>query len=176
MYSQGPTIGTINPSFSDFPDEKNPSQPRMDPPPYPGMSIYPQGPVHTGVTVQPTVYMTSTPALVNLPDYFGYSIFTLLCCCFPLGIAAVIYSISSNLATARAIAPSSSPFIIMGGTLGGGELTRFNVLCPSRRSAVACFGSQAKGHRDLERERAIGTHRLSFLSQIDMQAPQSLLK
>ncbi|CAM4731340.1 hypothetical protein PO909_020076 [Leuciscus waleckii] len=111
MYSQGPTIGTINPSFSDFPDEKNPSQPRMDPPPYPGMSIYPQGPVHTGVTVQPTVFMTSTPAPVNLPDYLFYSIFTLLCCCFPLGIAAVIYSISTqnaNIAGQQDIATRSS--------------------------------------------------------------------
>ncbi|XDV51249.1 hypothetical protein PO909_020168 [Leuciscus waleckii] len=110
MYNQGPTIGTINPSFSDFPDEQDPSQTRMGQP-LPGMSIYPQGPVHTGVTVQPTVFMTSTPAPVNVPDYLCYSIFTLLCCCFPLGIAAVIFSISTrnaNMAGQQDLATRSS--------------------------------------------------------------------
>ncbi|KAK7127363.1 hypothetical protein R3I93_020065 [Phoxinus phoxinus] len=66
--------------------------------PYPGMSAYPQRPYagHTGVTVQPTVFMTSTPAPVYISDYLCYSIFTLLFCCCPLGIAAVF-----NSATAR---------------------------------------------------------------------------
>ncbi|KAM3830310.1 proline rich transmembrane protein 1B-like [Vipera latastei] len=32
----------------------------------------------------------------NEPDYLGYSIFTLLCCCLPLGIAALIYSIRTQ--------------------------------------------------------------------------------
>uniref|UniRef100_A0A3Q3W9T5 Uncharacterized protein n=1 Tax=Mola mola TaxID=94237 RepID=A0A3Q3W9T5_MOLML len=36
--------------------------------------------------------------LVNpVNDYMCYSIFTMLCCCLPLGIAALIYSISVSL-------------------------------------------------------------------------------
>uniref|UniRef100_A0A1A7XLY8 Uncharacterized protein n=1 Tax=Iconisemion striatum TaxID=60296 RepID=A0A1A7XLY8_9TELE len=46
------------------------------------------------VTVQPTVYVTRGPLEQPVNDYMGYSIFTLLCCCLPLGIAALIYSIS----------------------------------------------------------------------------------
>ncbi|XP_029101783.1 proline rich transmembrane protein 1B-like [Scleropages formosus] len=56
---------------------------------------YPQGPQPT-VTVQPTVYVTRAPLAHPLPDYLGYSIFTMLCCCLPLGIAALIYSISTR--------------------------------------------------------------------------------
>ncbi|KAK7127359.1 hypothetical protein R3I93_020062 [Phoxinus phoxinus] len=110
MYNQGPTIGGINPSFSGAPDEQNPPQPKMGQP-VPGMPAYPQGPVHTGVTVQPAVFMTSTPTPTHLPDYLGYSIFTLVCCCFPLGIAAVIYSVSTrnaNMAGERDLATRSS--------------------------------------------------------------------
>ncbi|TDH12148.1 hypothetical protein EPR50_G00068060 [Perca flavescens] len=48
------------------------------------------------VTVQPTVYVTRGPLLNPVNDYLCYSIFTMLCCCFPLGIAALIYSISAR--------------------------------------------------------------------------------
>ncbi|KAL0984985.1 hypothetical protein UPYG_G00151450 [Umbra pygmaea] len=51
-----------------------------------------QGPQST-ITVQPTIFVTQGPLVHPLPDYLCYSIFTLLCCCFPLGIAALIYSI-----------------------------------------------------------------------------------
>uniref|UniRef100_W5M770 Si:rp71-77l1.1 n=2 Tax=Lepisosteus oculatus TaxID=7918 RepID=W5M770_LEPOC len=54
---------------------------------------YPQYPQGTTVTVQPTIYVTQTPLAHPLPDYLGYSIFTMLCCCLPLGIAALVYSI-----------------------------------------------------------------------------------
>ncbi|XP_036071941.1 proline-rich transmembrane protein 1 isoform X2 [Oryzias melastigma] len=49
---------------------------------------------HT-VTVQPTVYVAQAP-LNPVKDYMGYSIFTLLCCCLPLGIAALIHSINAR--------------------------------------------------------------------------------
>lgn len=67
--------------------------------PYPGMPAYPQRPNadHTGVTVQPTVFMTSTSAVTPVPDYLGYSIFTMLFCCCPLGLAAIFCSCSVSI-------------------------------------------------------------------------------
>ncbi|XP_026140906.1 tumor suppressor candidate 5 homolog [Carassius auratus] len=60
----------------------------------------PQGPYTQGpypgqpaVTVQPAVFVTAAPLANPVPDYLAYSIFTMLCCCLPLGIAALIYSI-----------------------------------------------------------------------------------
>lgn len=60
--------------------------------PYP--SAYHQGqlPGHPGITVQPTALSTPTPPINPKPDYMCYSVFTLLCCCLPLGIAAAVYS------------------------------------------------------------------------------------
>ncbi|XP_072536843.1 proline-rich transmembrane protein 1-like [Salminus brasiliensis] len=84
-----------------------------NPPPggYPNWSGFPQGQPYgalygqpyqgsyqcgPAVTVQPAVYVTSNPQSEPLPDYLGYSIFTMLCCCFPLGVAALIYSIKTQ--------------------------------------------------------------------------------
>ncbi|XP_055067203.2 uncharacterized protein [Misgurnus anguillicaudatus] len=67
--------------------------------PYVGpVGPYGQGPYpgYNAVVVQPTVYVTAAPLVSPLPDYLGYSIFTMLCCCLPLGIAALIYSISTR--------------------------------------------------------------------------------
>lgn len=62
---------------------------------------YAVGPQYPGqpatVTVQPAVYVTQGPLANPVNDYLGYSIFTMLCCCLPLGIAALIYSISVSL-------------------------------------------------------------------------------
>ncbi|XP_068591406.1 synapse differentiation-inducing gene protein 1-like [Cebidichthys violaceus] len=55
-----------------------------------------QYPGQATVTVQPTVYVTRGPLANPVNDYLCYSIFTLLCCCLPLGIAALIYSISAR--------------------------------------------------------------------------------
>ncbi|KAJ8332884.1 hypothetical protein SKAU_G00417800 [Synaphobranchus kaupii] len=62
-------------------------------PPTPGQ--YQQG-TQPMVTVQPTVFVTQTPLVHPKPDYLGYSIFTMLCCCLPLGLAALIYSIKTR--------------------------------------------------------------------------------
>lgn len=68
---------------------------------YPGQfppGQYPQG---ATVMVQPTVYVTHTPLVNPAPDYLAYSIFTLICCCLPLGIAALVYSVSTREANSQ---------------------------------------------------------------------------
>ncbi|XP_009290906.1 dispanin subfamily A member 2b [Danio rerio] len=87
------------------------------PPSYPGQSVS-QGPYvqgsHPGqavVSVQPTVFVTAAPLQSSLPDYLCYSIFNLFCCCFPLGIAALIFSVSTrnaNFAGHRELAEKNS--------------------------------------------------------------------
>lgn len=90
-----------------------PPPPYQDPSPYPNTGYPPPGntfvyqpygapvgpypyPGYHAVAVQPTVFVTATPLVSPLPDYLGYSIFTMLCCCLPLGIAALVYSISTR--------------------------------------------------------------------------------
>uniref|UniRef100_A0A3Q3EKK7 Si:dkey-33i11.9 n=1 Tax=Labrus bergylta TaxID=56723 RepID=A0A3Q3EKK7_9LABR len=41
-------------------------------------------------------------------DYLCYSVFTMICCCLPLGVAALIYSISANIVGDRITAERSS--------------------------------------------------------------------
>ncbi|XP_005743320.1 proline-rich transmembrane protein 1 [Pundamilia nyererei] len=63
-----------------------------------GQPAHPMGgqypaPQQGTVVVQPTVYVAQGPLANPVNDYLGYSIFTMLCCCLPLGIAALIFSI-----------------------------------------------------------------------------------
>lgn len=74
---------------------------------------YTQGsyPGQTVVALQPAVFVTAAPLASPVPDYLGYSIFTMLCCCLPLGIAALIYSCSTrdaNYSGHRELAERSS--------------------------------------------------------------------
>ncbi|XP_026139112.1 tumor suppressor candidate 5 homolog [Carassius auratus] len=87
------------------------------PPSFPSQPV-PQGPYAQGphpgqpvVAAQPAVFVTTTPMASLVPDYLGYSIFTMLCCCFPLGIAALVFSFSTrnaNFAGQRALAEKNS--------------------------------------------------------------------
>ncbi|XP_061572331.1 proline-rich transmembrane protein 1-like [Cololabis saira] len=83
-----------------------PTQPGYGYPPQYGAGYEPQQqqpygmgqpyPPQSAVTVQPTVYVTQSPLENPVDDYMCYSIFTMLCCCLPLGIAALIHSISAR--------------------------------------------------------------------------------
>ncbi|XP_058646975.1 proline rich transmembrane protein 1B-like [Onychostoma macrolepis] len=110
----GYQISRVNPIPSGYPNQPygapaGPQGPYTQQP-YPGMSAYPQVAYvgQTGVTVQPTVFVAPVQAA---PDYLCYSIFTMLFCCLPLGIAAVVYSCytrDANLAGQRELAMSNS--------------------------------------------------------------------
>ncbi|KAA0702534.1 Synapse differentiation-inducing gene protein 1 [Triplophysa tibetana] len=68
-------------------------------------------PGHPAVTVQPAVYVASVQLVSAPPDFLGYSIFTMLFCCLPLGIAALVYSCTAREAVMsgdREIAVNSS--------------------------------------------------------------------
>ncbi|XP_008285130.1 proline-rich transmembrane protein 1-like isoform X3 [Stegastes partitus] len=64
--------------------------------PYPMAQQYPAQP--DTVTVQPTVFVSAGPLTNPVNDYLGYSIFTLLCCFWPVGAVALSYSISTRKA------------------------------------------------------------------------------
>lgn len=72
-------------------------QPGYGFPPLYGGAPYGQQPYPGGqpaaVTVQPTVYVSQGPLTNPVNDYLCYSIFTMLCCCLPIGIAALVCSI-----------------------------------------------------------------------------------
>ncbi|KAG8143345.1 hypothetical protein E2320_000583, partial [Naja naja] len=80
----------------------NPPPPMYQPSPYMPYQYQAYAGPPGAIPVQPqqTILITNVQA-VNEPDYLGYSIFTLLCCCLPLGIAALIYSIQTQGANQR---------------------------------------------------------------------------
>ncbi|KAG7229462.1 hypothetical protein INR49_012861 [Caranx melampygus] len=95
---QGPTAYYDKPQTG-YPPPGYPPQQQQGfgpPPPYGGQGQYPMGQYPSQpatVNVHPTVYVAQSPLTQPVNDYLGYSIFNLLCCCLPLGIAALIYSI-----------------------------------------------------------------------------------
>uniref|UniRef100_A0A672ZWJ7 Si:dkey-33i11.9 n=1 Tax=Sphaeramia orbicularis TaxID=375764 RepID=A0A672ZWJ7_9TELE len=92
-----------------YPSQLYPGQSELGQPypgqPYPGQP-YP-GQLYAGqpvaVSVQPTVYVPQGPLENPVNDYLCYSIFTMVCCscCLPLGIAALIYSITVSPSTVQ---------------------------------------------------------------------------
>lgn len=69
---------------------------------------YPQqGPV----TAQPTMYIAPGPLSSPANDYLAYSIFTMICCCLPLGIAALIYSINVSLISESGSDPEAGQWV-----------------------------------------------------------------
>ncbi|XP_039972806.1 proline-rich transmembrane protein 1-like [Xiphias gladius] len=91
-----------NPGYPQFGPGYPPHPQGFGPPPPYGLAEYGQQPYPMGhqypaqqaaVTDQPTMYVTRGPLAEPVNDYLCYSIFTMLCCFLPLGIAALIYSI-----------------------------------------------------------------------------------
>ncbi|XP_061452507.1 synapse differentiation-inducing gene protein 1-like [Rhineura floridana] len=88
MDNEVPAIQSPPPYSEKQPDAESPPMPHQNQPyysPYSGAQ-----PLQTNFVA--TVRSTSEP------DYLAYSIFTMLCCCLPLGAAAVAYSTQTRLA------------------------------------------------------------------------------
>ncbi|RXN07930.1 synapse differentiation-inducing gene protein 1-like [Labeo rohita] len=129
-------VPSTNPNLSGYPNHPygvpgGPQGPYTQQP-LQGTSAYPQVAYvgQTGMIIKPTVVVM--PMVAAAPDYIFYSIFTMLCCCLPLGIAAVVFSCNTrnaNLAGQRELAMSSSKvaFILNNVALGLG-LTMLTVL------------------------------------------------
>ncbi|KAL1258754.1 hypothetical protein QQF64_009331 [Cirrhinus molitorella] len=100
---------TPPPAYQHSPAEYPPSFPSQPVPqgpyaqgPYPGQSV---------VAMQPTVFVTAAPVAIPVPDYMAYSFFIMLCCCFPLGVAALVFSCDTrdaNFSGQRELAEKNS--------------------------------------------------------------------
>ncbi|XP_033015090.1 synapse differentiation-inducing gene protein 1-like [Lacerta agilis] len=100
------------PPFSEnqpFESEADPLAPPGQPPPAPGYGSAPSMPtlyqayyappdsgVYQGLDQTPQSIFIIPPQPTNEPEHLNYSIFTMLCCFPPLGIAALIFSIKTR--------------------------------------------------------------------------------
>ncbi|XP_053307633.1 proline rich transmembrane protein 1B-like [Spea bombifrons] len=100
-----------NPNSAPYPPSYPNSAPY--PPSYPNSAPYPpqygQPQTFNNVVVnsQPAM-MAVSPVRVTYKDYLGLSIFNLICCCLPLGIAALVYSCKTRDSLARGDMVSAS--------------------------------------------------------------------
>ncbi|XP_042296629.1 synapse differentiation-inducing gene protein 1-like isoform X2 [Sceloporus undulatus] len=108
--------GGVPPNYEESAPLKRPVEPAAPmgygaTPPMPPQGQYPYGPSGSGYYQDPVLQLPQAGIRyvqpTNEPDYLGYSIFTMLCCCLPLGIAALIYSIQTRDANHRGDAASA---------------------------------------------------------------------
>ncbi|KAG7277495.1 hypothetical protein CRUP_037366 [Coryphaenoides rupestris] len=92
-------VGAGQPYGQQQPYPVGAGQPYGQQQPYPVGAGQPYGQPGT-VVVQPTVFVTQILQTHPARDYLVYSIFTMVCCCLPLGIMALIYSILTRSANA----------------------------------------------------------------------------
>ncbi|KAG8569943.1 hypothetical protein GDO81_014602 [Engystomops pustulosus] len=80
-----------------------------DPPPYPPPvtthTQYGQPSPHVVVTTQPTSVVVPQPLY---KDHLSWSIVNMICCCLPLGIAALVFSIQTKDAIHRQDYPAAA--------------------------------------------------------------------
>ncbi|CAG6015948.1 unnamed protein product [Menidia menidia] len=98
----------------------------------------PYAPQPSPYTAQPASYIVQTTQVSHVPqthvnDYLAYSIFTMLCCCLPLGIGALISSISVREANERgdqqaAAQKSRTALILNNVALGIGRVVFVSVI------------------------------------------------
>lgn len=94
-YHDNPYQGQPQPGPG-YPQQGYGAPPQYGGAPYAQQPYPQQYPAQPGTVAHSTVYVTQGPLANPVNDYLGYSIFTMLCCCLPLGIAALIYSISAR--------------------------------------------------------------------------------
>ncbi|XP_062818478.1 proline rich transmembrane protein 1B-like [Anolis carolinensis] len=95
-YSEKPKAWTPPPPSA---PPMGPVRPGPAPPPYPPYYgphgvVYNQGPI----LHQPQPIFIAAIHRVDEPDYMMYSLFTMLCCCLPIGIVAMIFSCKTRSA------------------------------------------------------------------------------